>query len=80
MLPACRKVDVRLPRTGNSNSHGERPVHIIITMISWIRTSKLPIKNSLSVQVARSVDDPTMKKIFATGMFLLGIKTLHGAR
>ena len=28
-----RKVDVRLPGKGNSNSHGARPVHLIITMI-----------------------------------------------
>ena len=37
----------RLPKKGNSNSHGARPVHLIITMIKWIRTSKLSIKNSL---------------------------------
>ena len=30
------------------NSYGARPVHIIITMIKWIRTSRLSIKNSLS--------------------------------
>ena len=41
-----RKVDVRLPGKGNSNSHGARPVHLIITMIKWIRTSRLSIKNS----------------------------------
>ena len=28
----ARKVDVRLPETGNSKSHGARPVHPIITM------------------------------------------------
>jgi len=44
-----RKVDVRLPAKGNSNSHGARPVHLIITMIKWNRTSRLSIKNSLSV-------------------------------
>ena len=33
-----RKVDVRLPGKGDSNSHGARPVHLIITMIKWIRT------------------------------------------
>ena len=27
-----RKVDVRLPGKGNSNSHGARPVHLIITV------------------------------------------------
>jgi len=45
-----RKVDVRLPGKGNSNSHGARPVHLIITMIKWIRTSRLSIKNSLSLE------------------------------
>jgi len=43
-----RKVDVRLPGKGNSNSHGARPDHLIITMMVWIRTSRLSIKNSLS--------------------------------
>jgi hypothetical protein len=27
------KVDARLPGLGKSNSHGARPVHLIITMI-----------------------------------------------
>jgi len=36
--------DVRLPGNGNSNSHGARPVHLIITMIKWIRTSRLSIR------------------------------------
>ena len=46
---ACfRKVDVRLPGKANSNSHGARPVHLIITMIKRIRTSRLSIKISLS--------------------------------
>jgi len=42
-----RKVDARLPGKGNPNSRGARPVHLIITMIKWIRTSSLSIKNSL---------------------------------
>ena len=46
--PGLRKVDVRLPGRGNSNLHGARPVHLINTMIKWIRTSRLSIKNSLS--------------------------------
>ena len=33
-----RKVDVRLPGKGNSNSNGARPVQLIIIMIKWIRT------------------------------------------
>ena len=44
------KVDVRLPEKGNSNSHGARPVHLIITMIKWIRTCRLLKKKSLSWQ------------------------------
>jgi len=43
-----RKVDVRLPGKGND----ARPVHLIITMILWIRTSRLSIKNSLSLPSA----------------------------
>jgi len=31
-----RKADVRLLGKGNSNSHGARPVHLIITMIRWL--------------------------------------------
>ena len=33
-------LDVRLPGEGNPNSFGARPVHLIITMIKWIRTSR----------------------------------------
>ena len=43
-------VDVLVRRNllkGNSNSHGARPVHLIITMIKWIRTSNLFIVHSL---------------------------------
>ena len=44
-----RKVDLRLPGKGDSNSHGARPVH---QKHRWIRTSRLPIKNSLSLTPA----------------------------
>ena len=33
---------------GNSESDGARPVHLMITMIKWIWTSRLSVKNSLS--------------------------------
>jgi len=46
-----RKVDVRLLGKGNSHAHGARPVHLIITMMKWLRTSRLSIQNSLSVEV-----------------------------
>ena len=42
-------MDVRLPEKGHSNSHGARPVHQIISMIKWIRTSELSTKNSSDV-------------------------------
>jgi hypothetical protein len=42
-----RRVCLRLPEKGNSKCHGARPVHLIITMMKWIRTSRLSIKNSL---------------------------------
>ena len=51
-VSGARKVDVRPPGKENSNSHGARPVHLIITMIKWFRTSRLSIKNSLSGHVA----------------------------
>jgi len=41
------RVGQRQGSDGDSNSHGARPVHLIITMIKWIRTSRLSIKNSL---------------------------------
>ena len=43
----ARKVDVRLPGKGNSESHGARPVHLIITILMWIRASRLSMMNSL---------------------------------
>ena len=42
-----RKVGVRRTGIANSTSHGARPVHLIISMIKWIRTSRLTIQNSL---------------------------------
>ena len=49
------KIVVRLPEKANANSHGARPVHHIISMIKWFRTSRLPIKNSLSLQLVSIV-------------------------
>ena len=50
-----RKVDVRLPGKGKSNSYGARPVHLIITMIKLIRTSRLSVIHSLSL-LSRQVE------------------------
>ena len=36
-----RKVDATLPGKKNPNSHGARPIHLIITVIKWIRTRRL---------------------------------------
>jgi len=55
------KVDVRLPGKGNSNPHGARPVHLIITMIKWIRTHQsveevgIGVDVGIMLQVARAV-------------------------
>ena len=46
---AVSSVDVRVPGKRNSNFHGARPVHLIIMMIKWIRTSRLAMQNSLSL-------------------------------
>jgi hypothetical protein len=40
----ARKVDVRLPGKGNSNSHAARPVQLIITMKKLTRTSRLSMR------------------------------------
>ena len=45
---SARKVDVRLPGKGDSNSHEAWPVYRTITMIKWFQTSRLSTKNSLS--------------------------------
>ena len=59
-------LDVRLPGRGNSNSHGARPVHLIITMIRWIRTSRLSTKNSLSMVLgwlrSRPMDEEAVRR------------------
>jgi len=39
-----------LREEGNSHSYGARPVHLIIKMIKWIRTSRLSIQNPLSLR------------------------------
>ena len=40
-------LDIRLLGAENSNSHGARPVHKIVSMTKWMRTSRLSIQNSL---------------------------------
>ena len=56
-----RKADARLPGTGNSGtgnskSRDARTVNLDITMITWIRTRRLSIKESLSVVYRAAVE------------------------
>ena len=53
---ATRKVDIRLPGKGNSNSHGSRPVHYNDLDDKWIRSSRLSKKNSLSAHRANGLE------------------------
>ena len=53
-LESNKKVDVRPPEKCISNSHSTRPVHPITTMIKWIRTSSLSMKN-LSIGLNNSI-------------------------
>jgi len=48
-VDACpRKADIGLAGKGKLQSYGVRPVHQIISITKWIRTSRLSIKDSLS--------------------------------
>ena len=47
-VQSSRKVYVRLTGKGDSNSHGARPVHMIVIMINWSWTRRLSTKKSLS--------------------------------
>ena len=62
-----RKVDARLPENGNSNSHGAGPVHLIIKMMKWVRTSRLSITLSLS-------GGPSVHGRRSTGAMLVSIR------
>ena len=61
-------LDVRLPGKGISNGcGGARPVHLIITMIKWIRTSRLSIKNCLS-RVEEDIGRPLLTRNPSTAL------------
>ena len=53
---ASWRVDVRLTEKRNSNSHGARPVHQIISTIKRTQTSKFAIRNALSAKRTASED------------------------
>ena len=63
------KVDTRLPGKGNLNSHGARPVNQIISMIKWIRTSRLSIQNSLSLCFGMRCDCVKSPRSSYTGLY-----------
>ena len=58
---SVRKVDVRPPGEGNSNSDGARPVHQIITMTKWTRTSRWSTENSLSTKTKARIIWPRVR-------------------
>ena len=47
-----RKVYIRLHEKGNSNSNGARRCTKILSMIKWIRTSRLSMKTCLSFRTS----------------------------
>ena len=53
---STREIYIKLPGKGNSNSHGARPVQPIISMLKWIRTSRLSNKLSLSLWCAQILE------------------------
>jgi len=77
-----RKVDVRLPGKGNSNSHSARPVHLIVTVIKWIRTSRLPINHSFPHRMAtrKECDNAGSWRISPSIQGCLAHKKLHPPR
>ena len=48
LAKGTRREDMILHEKDNSNPHGARPVHQIISMINWTWTSKLSVKISFS--------------------------------
>ena len=61
---------IKLPGKVNSNSHGVRPVHQTISMIKWIRTSRLSIMNSLSHlgRVFKGAEEASIDMCFAKSL------------
>jgi len=65
-------LDQVVPGKGNSNTHGKRPVHLIITIEKWLRTSRLSIKDSLSACVGLSHNLSTIRRLAQTRRRLSG--------
>ena len=64
--------EVPLYIIGTQYEHGARPVRPIVTMIKWIRTSRLSMKNSLT-RTFHSVEyDPFIKSQLASMQLTVG--------
>ena len=70
-VPRVRRVDSRIAGKGDSNSHGARPVHQIISMIKWIRTNRLSINNFLSRVSGSGFRVPGSGFVFRVSRFFL---------
>jgi hypothetical protein len=69
---ASRKVDVKLHGKGICNSHGARPVHLIITMMMWTRTSRSSIKNCYSAAIGLETHrEQTIDVMIVSGLQIL---------
>ena len=66
------EIEVRLPGKGSSKSHGARPVLLIITMIQWIRTSRLSTKKSLYIRLSIKKSLSDLERAFARVGALVG--------
>ena len=70
------KVAITRTGKGNSNSHGEKPVYQIISMVKRIRTRRWLIKNSRSdAPVPRQVSGVVMwlSTVFAPRLFAASV-------
>jgi len=57
-----------------AGAHGARPVHLIITMIQWIRTSRLSIKKSLSAGPRRADAGAATRWCYLRGVSVLWLR------
>ena len=64
LIKPLKKVNVRLPGQGNSNSHGARPVHKIILMIEWVVNKEISLSRKPSWQETEGHDIT----VFITGV------------
>ena len=69
---------------GNSNCDGARPVHLIIPMIKWIWTNRLPMKSSLSLFGRARLGRVDARRLssfgFRNGFRVQGFDSLVGGR